>query len=60
MKERVESELKDIKLVVSKGNKHQELRALQQLDLETKQLTNKVNQLKRVNVLIADKTPLRS
>ena len=33
MKERVESELKDIKLAVSKGNKHQELRALQQLDL---------------------------
>ena len=60
MKERVEGELKEIKLALAKGNKSQELRALQQLDLETKELTSKVNQLKRVNVLITENTPLRS
>ena len=60
MKEKLEIELKEIKIAISKGNKNQELRALQQLDLETKELTSKVNELKRVNILINEKTPLRS
>ena len=60
MKEKLEIELKEIKIAISKGNKNQELRALQQLDLETKELTSKVNELKRANILINEKKPLRS
>jgi hypothetical protein len=53
-------ELRDIKMAMTKGNKVQELKALQQLDFETKELTSKVNQLKKINVMMNDKTPLRS
>lgn len=66
-------ELKEIKLTINKSNKNHELKALQQLDLQTKELSSKVSQLKKVNMLINnqnysnlqtqnqfDRTPLRS
>jgi len=62
MKNRIkaESELKDIKAAIDRNDKFRDLRALQQMTVETQELTNKVNQMRKVSQYLGERTPLRS
>ena len=57
---RMEAELRDIKGALSRSNKNQDLRSLNELSMETLQLSQKVNEMKKLNTLLENKTPLRS
>lgn len=57
---RYESELKDIRGALSRSTKNQELRALNELSMETLQLSQKVNEMRKVSNYLDGKTPLRS
>lgn len=57
---RCESELKDIRGALGRSTKNQELRALNELSMETLQLSQKVNEMRKVSNYLDGKTPLRS
>ena len=59
-KARMEAELRDIKSALNRGTKNQELRSLNELSAETFQLSSKVNEMRRFNTMLENKTPLRS
>jgi chromosome segregation ATPase len=59
-KARFESELKDIRGALGRSSKNQELRALNELSMETLQLSQKVNEMRKVSNYLDGKTPLRS
>ena len=57
---RAEAELRDIKGALNRSNKNQDLRSLNELSMETLQLSQKVNEMKKLGSLLENKTPLRS
>jgi hypothetical protein len=58
----MEAELRDIKGALNRSNKNHELRSLNELSMETLQLSHKVNEMRKFNTLLDSKakTPLRS
>ena len=57
--QKLDLELREIKQGLGRANKSQEVRALQHLDLSTKELSNKVTELRKMKYMGQDNTPLR-
>lgn len=60
MKVRMEGELREIKGALNRSSKNNELRSLNELSMSTLQLSQKVNEMRKVNNYLDSKTPLRS
>ena len=56
----MEVELREIRGALSRSSKNQDMRSLSELSMETLQLSQKVNEMKKLNTLLGSKTPLRS
>ena len=57
---RMEAELREIRGALSRSSKNQDMRSLSELSMETLQLSQKVNEMKKLNTLLGSKAPLRS